>query len=180
MKCLLFVMFVSAATAAFVPFSETTGKPMKACNGKNSFQRTFNVAHETDCTKFYKCLGRYGFEMDCPTLKGIKLFFNEELQVCDWEGGSNCQGPTEPSENSTTTWDYDTTTSENEISSVATPSNQSNFPEPDCSANPDKKAAHGDKHMYYECEDGKPVEKHCLEHHIFDITIGGCMLDSST
>ncbi|XP_076389276.1 uncharacterized protein LOC143264703 [Megachile rotundata] len=152
-------MVVTAATAAYVPFSETTGKPIKECEGKSNKFQTYNVPHESDCTKFYKCLGPNGFEVDCPTLKGIKLFFNPELQVCDWEGGSNCQ-------NSNGTTDTSNT-----------PTSATPVPEPDCSVNPDRKKPHADRHKYYECVNGKPEERTCREGTYFNPHIAECDLE---
>lgn len=53
-----------------------------------------NIAHETDCTKFYKCNFGKGVPQDCPLMipgdKVTRLHFNRREQVCDWPEMAGC------------------------------------------------------------------------------------------
>lgn len=45
------------------------------------------LPHDYDCTKFYKCVGDFAMEQDCPP----GLHFNPRLEVCDWPWQAGCQ-----------------------------------------------------------------------------------------
>ncbi|KAH0948295.1 hypothetical protein HN011_012285 [Eciton burchellii] len=57
---------------------------------------TIHLAHENDCTKYYKCFLSKRIEIECPNSKDhVKLHFNTRQQVCDWPwraGCKNCPG----------------------------------------------------------------------------------------
>ncbi|CAL1689843.1 unnamed protein product [Lasius platythorax] len=59
---------------------------------------TVHLAHEIDCTKFYKCAWGKRLPFDCPWIdeaKTQRLHFNKWKQFCDWPeqaGCSNCPG----------------------------------------------------------------------------------------
>ncbi|KAK2582241.1 hypothetical protein KPH14_004587 [Odynerus spinipes] len=75
------------------------------CPDEDSPDFTVQIAHESDCTKFYTCLGGMKFEKDCPVMnkKGKRLHFNALLQVCDWPAKAGCTtgGNTVPTEKPT-------------------------------------------------------------------------------
>ncbi|XP_072742665.1 uncharacterized protein [Anoplolepis gracilipes] len=66
--------------------------PYPDINPKNT---TTNIAHESDCTKFYKCLLGSGTEQLCPFMwpndKTKRLHYNRALQVCDWPWNAGCE-----------------------------------------------------------------------------------------
>ncbi|XP_043285620.1 uncharacterized protein [Venturia canescens] len=69
------------------------------CPAHDSPDFTVHLAHEWDCTKFYKCLGGHPYEMQCPFIPGTneRLQFNKVEQVCDWPSNAGCDGrPTRP------------------------------------------------------------------------------------
>ncbi|KAL0131007.1 hypothetical protein PUN28_002537 [Cardiocondyla obscurior] len=51
-----------------------------------------NIAHETDCTKFYKCHYGRRYIMTCPPSGDSfeQLHFNRREQVCDWHWRAGC------------------------------------------------------------------------------------------
>lgn len=53
---------------------------------------TTNIPHETDCTKFYKCLWGKRILIDCPLIAGTqtKLHYNRREQICDWPWLADC------------------------------------------------------------------------------------------
>lgn len=61
----------------------------------NPENTTTNIAHESDCTKFYKCLLGRGTEQRCPLIwpndKKKRLHYNRALQVCDWPWNAGCE-----------------------------------------------------------------------------------------
>ena len=60
----------------------------------DSMNLTVHLAHESDCTKFYKYLGGRKILMECPKDDdGKKLYFNPSLQVCDWHWNVECKHP---------------------------------------------------------------------------------------
>ncbi|EFN69836.1 hypothetical protein EAG_11454 [Camponotus floridanus] len=66
--------------------------PYPDINPKNT---TTNIAHESDCTKFYKCLLGRGTEQECPLMwkddPVKRLHYNRALQVCDWPWEAGCE-----------------------------------------------------------------------------------------
>lgn len=72
----------------------------KECPKRDSPDYTVHIAHEKDCSKFYKCLaGRKVPKegLDCPKMKnGRRLHFNALLQVCDWPENVKCSLPIKP------------------------------------------------------------------------------------
>ncbi|XP_043285608.1 probable chitinase 10 [Venturia canescens] len=62
------------------------------CPRVDSMNETVHLAHEWDCTKFYKCHQGRKILMSCPTDKdGNSLYFNPREQVCDWPFNVDCQ-----------------------------------------------------------------------------------------
>ncbi|XP_029160101.1 uncharacterized protein LOC114932068 [Nylanderia fulva] len=61
----------------------------------NPSNTTTNIAHESDCTKFYKCLLGEGTVIECPLLwpndKTKRLHYNRAVQVCDWPWNAGCE-----------------------------------------------------------------------------------------
>ncbi|GAB1865819.1 Chitin-binding type-2 domain-containing protein [Camponotus japonicus] len=54
---------------------------------------TVILAHETDCTKAYKCSWGKRYPLDCPWIddrKTEKLHFNLLKQYCDWPWDAGC------------------------------------------------------------------------------------------
>ncbi|KAL6436575.1 hypothetical protein ACFW04_004799 [Cataglyphis niger] len=55
---------------------------------------TVHLAHETDCTKFYKCSWGRKYLFDCRWInnegKEIILHFNKWTQNCDWPWEAGC------------------------------------------------------------------------------------------
>ncbi|XP_032682919.1 uncharacterized protein LOC116849660 [Odontomachus brunneus] len=69
------------------------GKIPKKCPAKDPMNTTIHLAHESDCTKFYKCHAGRKILQECPYMndKGDKLHFNPRLQVCDWPDQAGCK-----------------------------------------------------------------------------------------
>ncbi|XP_043675581.1 uncharacterized protein LOC122632613 [Vespula pensylvanica] len=66
------------------------------CPDVDPEDRTIHLAHEYDCTKFYKCIGGNKVELLCPFMdkaKTRRLHFNKVLQVCDLPARANCNSP---------------------------------------------------------------------------------------
>lgn len=61
----------------------------------NPNNTTSHIAHESDCTKFYKCLLGRGTEQQCPLMwpndKKKRLHFNRADQTCDWPWNAGCE-----------------------------------------------------------------------------------------
>ncbi|XP_043264944.1 peritrophin-48-like [Colletes gigas] len=56
-----------------------------------------HIAHESDCSKFYKCFMGDKYEKNCPVNSaGYRLYFNRELQVCDWRWNVTCRNELDP------------------------------------------------------------------------------------
>ncbi|XP_011880974.1 PREDICTED: peritrophin-1-like [Vollenhovia emeryi] len=57
--------------------------------------KTTNIAHESDCTKFYKCNFGKGVLQYCPLMNvgdpHTRLHFNRREQVCDWPSRAGCE-----------------------------------------------------------------------------------------
>lgn len=80
---------------------DTPIKPIpKECPKKDSVNATVNIAHETNCSLFYSCQNGKKILLVCPKLnkEGDRLFFNPELQVCDWPENVECENLPEPGE----------------------------------------------------------------------------------
>lgn len=45
-----------------------------------------HLPYPNDCTKFYKCNGKYAYEMDCQA----GLHWNKQAQYCDYPSNANC------------------------------------------------------------------------------------------
>ncbi|EFN75531.1 Peritrophin-1 [Harpegnathos saltator] len=84
---------------------ESSEIPTK-CPAKDPKDITIHLAHEYDCTKFYKCHAGKKFLLDCPYMnkKGDRLHFNARLQVCDWPWAAGCE-TSEPGDDCP--WDND-------------------------------------------------------------------------
>lgn len=70
------------------------------CPDEDSKDFTVHIAHDKDCSKFYKCQGGKKVPKDgllCPKMKsGGRLYFNPSLQVCDWPENVECHAPSKP------------------------------------------------------------------------------------
>ncbi|XP_018356024.1 PREDICTED: uncharacterized protein LOC108756602 isoform X1 [Trachymyrmex septentrionalis] len=53
---------------------------------------TIHIPHETDCTKFYKCLWGKRILIECPLIEGteMRLHYNRREQICDWPWAADC------------------------------------------------------------------------------------------
>jgi len=62
------------------------------CPYRENITATTHLPHETDCTKFYKCLWGKTFLIDCPLIEGtpIRLHYNRHKQICDWPWSADC------------------------------------------------------------------------------------------
>lgn len=91
------VTMAIAATLAIVAAEDTvTDKIPTECPKIDPIDHTVHLAHESDCTKFYKCNHGQKVEMICPIMnaKGDRLYFNPKLQVCDYPDNVNCTSTT--------------------------------------------------------------------------------------
>ncbi|XP_054003273.1 uncharacterized protein LOC128889575 [Hylaeus anthracinus] len=71
---------------------DASAEILKECPPYNSVDTTVYIAHEFDCTKFYKCFMGEKYEMDCDSDNhGNKLYFNPDLQMCDWRWNVTCK-----------------------------------------------------------------------------------------
>ncbi|XP_015188167.1 PREDICTED: uncharacterized protein LOC107072609 [Polistes dominula] len=61
------------------------------CPKVDTLEYTVHIAHETNCSKFYKCFNGEKYEMDCPKYQKGLLHFNKLLQVCDYPKSAGCQ-----------------------------------------------------------------------------------------
>lgn len=61
------------------------------CPEVDPYNYTVHIAHETNCSKFYKCFNGEKYEMECPKYKKGLLHFNKLLQVCDYPKSAGCQ-----------------------------------------------------------------------------------------
>lgn len=141
-------------------------KVPKKCPAIDPTNTTIHLAHETDCEKFYMCLGGEKIEQICPPRnnKGQRLHFNKRCQVCDWPGAAKCEN----------TGDGDiTTTPETSIPGC----NKSKEWE-DCS---DKKDGTLLPHecclcdRFYLCRDGDKIAKQCPKDKYFSMRYQGCV-----
>lgn len=86
-----------AVMLAIVAAKDTEILPIPTkCPEIDPLNYTVHLAHESDCTKFYKCDHGQKVEMNCPVMnaKGDKLYFNPKLQVCDYPTNVNCTSTT--------------------------------------------------------------------------------------
>ncbi|XP_046825741.1 peritrophin-1-like [Vespa crabro] len=91
------VITVIAATLAIVMTEDTVITPIPTeCPAVDPLNYTVHLAHESDCTKFYKCDHGKKIEMSCPLMNnnGEKLHFNPKLQVCDFPEKAGCTSST--------------------------------------------------------------------------------------
>ncbi|XP_047357261.1 peritrophin-1-like [Vespa velutina] len=91
------VITVIAATLAIVMTEDTVITPIPTeCPAIDPLNYTVHLAHESDCTKFYKCDHGKKIEMTCPLMNnnGDKLHFNPKLQVCDFPDKAGCTSST--------------------------------------------------------------------------------------
>lgn len=71
------------------------------CPDRDANDTVVHLAHETDCTKFYKCASGIRYLFECPVINNEtkeKLHFNKWKQYCDWPeqaGCNNCPGKEE-------------------------------------------------------------------------------------
>lgn len=65
------------------------------CSKHESTNHPVHLAHESDCTKFYKCDRGKKSVIDFPVYndEGAKLHFNATLQYCDWPENTDCKSP---------------------------------------------------------------------------------------
>lgn len=63
-----------------------------ACPATDSPEYTVHLAHEWDCTKFYKCFQGEKYLFLCPKILGTdaRLHFNRVEQVCGWPWTAGC------------------------------------------------------------------------------------------
>ncbi|XP_014484637.1 PREDICTED: uncharacterized protein LOC106749556 [Dinoponera quadriceps] len=87
-----------AENEQFVPVEELHESTLKCkiptkCPAKDPKNTTIHLAHETDCTKFYKCQAGKKILQQCAKMnkKGDRLHFNPCLQVCDWPQNAGCK-----------------------------------------------------------------------------------------
>lgn len=60
--------------------------PATTCPPTEDPQHPTHIAHPTDCTKFYKCLGGFPYVQDCP----IGLQWNAAMMYCDYPENAQC------------------------------------------------------------------------------------------
>ncbi|XP_076241161.1 uncharacterized protein LOC143183499 [Calliopsis andreniformis] len=83
--CLAIIAILATTVGVFATEVPTT------CPSEDPVNKTIHIAHESDCTKFYKCLIGKKHEMTCPEYKpGEKLCFNPKKQICDWPWNVKC------------------------------------------------------------------------------------------
>ncbi|GAB1868785.1 Chitin-binding type-2 domain-containing protein [Camponotus japonicus] len=124
--------------------------PYPDINPKNT---TTNIAHENDCTKFYKCLLGRGTVQQCPLMwkddPEKRLHYNRALQVCDWPWEAGCE-------------------------LCPPPDDDGNYPPESLIADPDSSNCRG----YITCtEDGRQVRGTCPSGRCFSRTCQGCVTD---
>ncbi|CAL7950612.1 unnamed protein product [Xylocopa violacea] len=87
-ELLLPIVAILAVACSASP--ETQANPT-SCPKVDSVNETVHLAHETDCTKFYKCSHGKKYVMDCPLYEsGHRLHFDPTLQVCVFPWQTNC------------------------------------------------------------------------------------------
>ena len=69
------------------------------------------VPHPSDCSLYYECVGLTPVLMSCPG----DLYFDPQLDVCNWPDLVDCQPPTTTEEVVTTTEALEDTTTEAEV-----------------------------------------------------------------
>ncbi|XP_076678307.1 putative chitinase 10 [Andrena cerasifolii] len=86
MKCVcLMILFVTVVVTTIVKDTSVPPCPIDNCVNQT------NIAHESDCTKYYSCFCGIGHLMICPEFKkGYRLHFDPKQQVCDWPWNVNC------------------------------------------------------------------------------------------
>ncbi|XP_070169306.1 uncharacterized protein [Polyergus mexicanus] len=123
---------------------------VKECPFKDPKNTTIHLAHESDCTKFYKCLVGRKIEQLCPLMwpddTNKRLHFNRALQVCDWPGQAGCQDCLEPDING-------------------------NYPPESWIADPDRRDCRG----YIICKNGERQRGTCPNGQCFSRTCQGCI-----
>lgn len=76
---------------------------VRECPARDPINTTIHLAHENDCTKFYKCLAGRRTEQLCPLMweddPVKRLHFNRARQVCDWPWLAGCEDCPEPDKN---------------------------------------------------------------------------------
>ncbi|XP_043480595.1 uncharacterized protein LOC122510193 [Leptopilina heterotoma] len=100
MKSLL-ISLVVCMVILIVHADDNPIKPIpKDCPKKDSLDYTVHIAHEKDCSRFYKCQAGKKVPKEgllCPKMKnGLRLHFNPLLQVCDWPANVKCSLPVKP------------------------------------------------------------------------------------
>ncbi|XP_058124160.1 peritrophin-1-like [Anopheles coustani] len=81
MKAIIFFVLLCAVVTAHA--AERT------CPERDDIFNPVHIPHETECTKFYKCLNGEKIEMDCPE----NLHWNIEQDYCDYPDVANCVRP---------------------------------------------------------------------------------------
>jgi hypothetical protein len=112
---------------------------------------TTNLAHENDCSKFYKCFLGRGIVQLCPYMeKGspARLHYNIFEQVCDWPWRAGCSRCPKKDE--------------------------------DGNYLPPSKIPHesGDCNLYYDCVDGEAYLRRCSSGTCFSRTCQACIWNS--
>ncbi|XP_051163920.1 uncharacterized protein LOC127283235 [Leptopilina boulardi] len=98
MKSILICLAVFMVTLMMVEGDDKPITPIpRNCPKKDSLDYTVHIAHEKDCTRFYKCQAGKKIPKDglqCPKMiDGHRLYFNPSLQVCDWPSKVDCRLP---------------------------------------------------------------------------------------
>ncbi|KAM0726032.1 Peritrophin-1 [Formica fusca] len=149
-----FLAFWSVCTAnenqQFIQETGPLDNIVRECPFTDPRNTTIHLAHESDCTKFYKCLAGRGIEQLCPLMwpddPYKRLHFNRALQVCDWPGQAGCQVCPEPDVNG-------------------------NYPPESWIADPDSRDCRG----YIICKNGRRQRGTCPSGQCFSRTCQGCV-----
>ncbi|KAK2588741.1 hypothetical protein KPH14_001628 [Odynerus spinipes] len=137
-----------------------------SCPATDSEDYTVHIAHESDCTKFYKCQQGKAIEMSCPYMnkqKTKRLHFNALYQVCDWPTSAGCEFTTIPAEKPTPPLNpgNGSLTCDDAEEGAAIPHNTRCY-------------------LFYECTEGESVLRECPENTNYDPIAQRCLpLDQS-
>lgn len=126
--------------------------PPTKCPRVDQKTETVHLPHETDCTKFYKCLQGTKILMSCPVEQdGYKLYFNPCKQVCDWPYNVDCYARKDQSTQGSLSFTMD----------VAYPTK---CPKVDPANDSIVLPFPGDCTKFYECSRGKKIPMDCPEY----------------
>lgn len=170
-----------ATVNAYYP-GDTPIIPIPTKCPKDNSGDAVHIAHEYDCTKFYKCDWGHKVLFDCPYMNEQKdrLHFNKVLQVCDWPWNAGCEDD-DPVTDDPITDDPITTTTEDDFytpttTGITPPLDKCPIGRPNITI-PDK----NDCRIYYVCNaDGSSKKKRCKDDEAFDPIIGMCDWDDGT